>query len=158
MTVKTQTELKKDILDLMIETIKDPETGKLPPEMEDSFHDFQTDADGALYLQTLVGIAMPVKDKTELAYSPNFAYNAEQTAIETSNLCKLACKAGWDFTVSPGHFITPEGQYLGGTMGYQANRAMQENLMIEAIKAKAKQMKEDQAPKLILPESKIITH
>lgn len=152
----SQTKIKVDILELMIRTISDEETGKIPPQFADAFTEFQTDGEGFPFLQTLAGIVTLTKDKNEVVYSPNYGYHAEQVAIESSNLCKLAVAQGWEFRISPAHFITPDGQFFSGTNAYNAWRALEQNMIINAIKQRAQAQKESEGPKLILPDTNII--
>lgn len=153
----SQTKMKELVLELMVNTISDPKSGIVPEQFANAFKEFQTDNEGYPYLQTLAGIVSMAKDKNELTYSPNFGYHAEQVAIETANLCRLADASEWDLIVQPGHFITPDGNFLSGTMGYNAWRAMEQNMIINEIKRRAtEKAEENAAPKIILPDTRIV--
>lgn len=152
----SQTDMKAKILELMINTISDDKTGEVPPQFREAFVEFQLDNEGIPYLQTLAGIVTVTKDKTELVYSANYGYTAEQVSVETANLSRLALLNGWEFVVSLGHFITPDGQFFSGANAYNAWRALEQNMIINTIKERVKQRQEDQGPQLILPDQKII--
>lgn len=153
-TEVTAESIQSQISELMINTIKDPETGALPEQYATVFNQFATDEDGYPFMQTLAGIVSLVD--TTVNYSPSFGYNAEQIAFETANLALLAYRNGWEFVAGAGHFIDPMNHsLLMGTEGYKAHQYYIEQNVIQQIRRVGEQRKQEQ-PKLILPPTKIV--
>ncbi|WPJ72159.1 hypothetical protein DEEACLCL_00142 [Salmonella phage CRW-SP2] len=145
------------ILDMMKHVVSDA-GGIVPEEMRGAFEKILEDTEGNPYVQTVAGAVMTTKEglaAKQIFYSPNLAVDGESVCIELANIMKYTLKTGYDLVVCTGHYVDPEGVVSYGAEARKIKRFVEQTALLNNIKQMQEEMKNQ--PRLVLPDSKIIT-
>lgn len=145
------------VLDMMKHVVSDA-GGIVPEEMRGAFETISADTEGNPYVQTIAGMVVTTKEglaNGHLFYSPNLGVDGESLCIELVNLFKYVATTGLELIVCAGHYVDPQGVVSYGAEARKVKRFVDQSQMLNAIK----QMQEEanNKPKLVLPDTRIVT-
>lgn len=132
--------------------------GEVAPGFEGIFDNFLADDMGNPVLQTIAGMVVIENgedNEPRILYSPNMGIEAESIASETVDLADVVNRAGYDLVVCTGHYVDPQGTVSYGEEARKVKRHVEMSVMLNQIREM--QNESDKTPKLILPNSQIIT-
>lgn len=145
------------ILDMMKHVVSDA-GGIVPEEMRGAFEEILVDTEGNPYVQTVAGAVMTTREGLEahqIFYSPNLGVDAESVCIELANIIKYSNTTGYELVVCTGHYVDPQGAVSYGAEARKIKRFVEQAAMLNHIKQMQQEIKNQ--PRLVLPDSKIIT-
>lgn len=135
------------------------EKGEVAPGFEGIFDEFQTDDMGNPVIQTVAGMIMIDKEILEsgsVRYSPNMGVEAESLCSEVMDINEAISEIGYKLLICTGHYVDPQGQIAYGDEARKVKRHVETSVLLNTIREMQKEQ-ESIKPRLILPDSKIVT-
>lgn len=149
----------KAIILARLKAVVTNEKGEVAPGFEGIFDGFQTDDLGNPVIQTIAGMIMIDKDilaEGSVRYSPNMGVEAESLCSEVMDLNEAVNAIGYKLLVCTGHYVDPQGQIAYGDEARKVKRHVETSVLLNTIREMQKEQ-ESIKPRLILPDSKIVT-
>lgn len=150
-------QLKGVILDKM-RSIVTNEAGEVAPAFVGAFDGYQADDIGNPVLQTLAGMIMMEAEHIvngQIHYSPNLGVDAESLAAEVNDLSTTVAGLGYSLLIATAHYVDANGQVSYGQEARGIKQHVETSAILQRIKAMQDDM--DSKPRLVLPDTKIIT-
>lgn len=155
---RADVEMVKDLLLEKMRSIVTDKDGKVAPGFEEAFEGYQQDDQGNPVLQTVAGMvyfdAEGLVDGV-IRYSPNLGVDGESLAAEVVDVSMLLSGLGYKLVVCTGHYVDYQGQVSYGDEARKVKRHIETTVILQQIQQMQKE--KDSQPRLILPESKIVT-
>lgn len=151
-------QLKEVILNRLKSVVTD-NSGKVAPGFEGVFDEYQTDDMGNPVIQTVAGMIMIDKEilaEGSVRYSPNMGVEAESLCSEVMDLNETINAIGYKLLICTGHYVDPQGQIAYGDEARKVKRHVETSVLLNTIREMQKEQ-ESVKPRLILPDSKIVT-
>lgn len=151
-------EVLTHVLDMMKHMISDP-NGIIPESYVGVFDEVTEDTEGNPMIQTLGGMILTLPEALEegkIYFSPNLGVDPEGLCSEVCNLCKYIQTTGYELLIATAHYIDAEGQVTYGQEARNVKSHIEQAVLLQKIKHMQENM-DSTKPRLILPDSKIIT-
>lgn len=151
-------QLKEVILD-RLKSVVTNEKGEVAPGFEGVFDEYQIDDMGNPVIQTVAGMIMIDTDilaEGSVRYSPNMGVEAESLCSEVMDLNETINAIGYKLLICTGHYVDPQGQIAYGDEARKVKRHVETSILLNTIREMQKEQ-ESVKPRLILPDSKIVT-
>ncbi|QPI14401.1 putative holliday junction resolvase [Salmonella phage GEC_vB_N6] len=148
----------QDVILQRLRAVITNEKGEIAPGFEGAFDGFVADDQGNPVVQTIAGMIMLNSEfmaDGKIHYSPNLSVDGESLASEVVDLTVAVGELGYVLMVCTAHYVDANGHVSYGDEARGIKRHVDTAAVLQQIRQMQEEM--DSKPRLILPDSKIVT-